>query len=856
MNILDLLKEDNFKPVKVANTKGGEYACSCPWCGGDDRFRIWPKQGSGRFWCRQCKKSGDRITYLMDYRKESYPNACALLGIKPKPKTYSILSKPKAPNGSFTPWKPYPIKYPSRDWQTQARFFVFQVRDKLLKSPEILSYLNSRGLKLDTIKRAFLGFNPEDRFEDRTKWGLPEEMNVQGNPKKLWIPRGIVIPCYRNEQLVRVRVRRMNEDVERDRQRNSYREPIRYYNLPGGDAHACMVQNQSPFYIVVESDLDAILLDQEAGDLISALALGSAQNRPDEETCRALNDAKVILLSLDADSAGAKEAWTWWQNQFPNMIRWAPVNGKDPGEMHENGESLKNWIAAGLNKAGYLVQALALRKQGADEPQVISVPADMALEDLLDRLKDKKRIAVNLVTSGDDPFTHHILKVYLAADDCPILCVDLSKLPDSELDPLRQFFESGVPKIFFNAKPQLQFLWRSGFKVNGGIVDLMLAEQIVTAGLQEQPLTLEGLVDKYLGHESTDDASRPLAILQMLPFLGTNITKLKLQNVASLEFRCIQPTALMELNGMKVDVDGWQIASQSFREELAQNPDNNSLKHKIGFMDNLCNALHPVTGRIHAQYSQIGAPTGRFSCSNPNMQGIPKDKVIRDCFVAEAGHCLIRADYSQIELRILAEISGDQRMIQAFKDGQDLHKLTASEVSGIAFDEVSDELRKAAKAINFGVIYGMGAEGLVTYAWKNFGVQMTIEQAKDYMDGLFLAYPGVKKWRDQTIQNTHAKETCTLLGRKRFWSDDPKVTELLNSPIQGTAADIMKIAMKRVSECITEYPAKVVACIHDELVIESPIEKAEIVARVVQYEMEESGRQVLKSVPVVVDIER
>jgi DNA polymerase I-like protein with 3'-5' exonuclease and polymerase domains len=262
--------------------------------------------------------------------------------------------------------------------------------------------------------------------------------------------------------------------------------------------------------------------------------------------------------------------------------------------------------------------------------------------------------------------------------------------------------------------------------------------------------------------------------------------------------------------------------------------------------------LNPETGRVHPRYEQIGAPTGRFSCSKPNYQSTPKGS-FRACFIAPPDHKLVIADYSQIELRDLAEITQDERMLAAFRKGEDLHKLTASVITGIPLEQVTAKERQAAKAVNFGLIFGMGAKGLRNYAYSTYGVPMSLEQAYRFIQRYFDFYKGVNEWQ-QIIKQNGIKDTRTLLGRRRTWSDEPKVTELLNSPIQGTAADIIKEALVIFIREIENTDYKIVGCVHDEIIMEVPERSAERAAAILTCVMEQAGSKYLKSIPVVVDV--
>jgi DNA polymerase-1 len=260
-------------------------------------------------------------------------------------------------------------------------------------------------------------------------------------------------------------------------------------------------------------------------------------------------------------------------------------------------------------------------------------------------------------------------------------------------------------------------------------------------------------------------------------------------------------------------------------------------KLKSTYTDKLPLQVDPGTGRVHTSYHQAVAATGRLSSSDPNLQNIPvrtpQGRRIRQAFVPEAGHILVAADYSQIELRIMAHLSGDKGLISAFRDDKDIHRATAAEVFGVDQDAVSTDQRRSAKAINFGLIYGMSAFGLAR--------QLNVERsaAQEYVDLYFARYPGVRDYMDRT--RAQAKDDGfveTVFGRRLYLPDirarNPQRRQYaersaINAPMQGTAADIIKIAMLRASEWLenNETGVRLIMQVHDELVFEVPIDKVD-----------------------------
>jgi len=264
--------------------------------------------------------------------------------------------------------------------------------------------------------------------------------------------------------------------------------------------------------------------------------------------------------------------------------------------------------------------------------------------------------------------------------------------------------------------------------------------------------------------------------------------------------------------------------------------------------------IHPVTGRIHATYWQLGAATGRFSCSDPNLQQIPRTAAFRRGFIAPPGYRLVIADYSQIELRVMAELSGDPRMLAAYQAGEDLHSLTAALLLEKSMDQVTRDERQAAKAVNFGLIFAMGAESLRTYAQQTYGVTLTLEEATTFRTRFFEAYAGVARWQQQIREAMPVMETRTLSGRRRQWAEPPGIAALYNTPVQGGAADIVKQALVHLPQAFQGTGATIVGTVHDEILVEVLEERAAEVAHLLKTTMEEAGQVYLSRVPVVADV--
>jgi DNA polymerase I-like protein with 3'-5' exonuclease and polymerase domains len=263
--------------------------------------------------------------------------------------------------------------------------------------------------------------------------------------------------------------------------------------------------------------------------------------------------------------------------------------------------------------------------------------------------------------------------------------------------------------------------------------------------------------------------------------------------------------------------------------------------------------VNKATARIHSSYRQIGAGSGRFSCGNPNVQQIPRGKEFRECFIPEKGNKFIIADYSQIELRVAAEIAQDKTMIEAYRNGQDLHALTAALVANKKLEEVTKAERQSAKAINFGLIYAMGAKGLQGYAKTVYGVDMKLEEAELFRDRFFKAYNGIANWHARMKKAINIKESRTLSGRRCVYEGEVAITALLNTPVQGTAADIAKKAMGMLVPIAKSLNGHIIATVHDEILLEVPEARAEEAAIKLKETMERAGAYYLKLIPVIAE---
>jgi DNA polymerase-1 len=347
--------------------------------------------------------------------------------------------------------------------------------------------------------------------------------------------------------------------------------------------------------------------------------------------------------------------------------------------------------------------------------------------------------------------------------------------------------------------------------------------------------------------------------------------------LAGSEFNVNSPTQLAEIlfdklnlqpNARRGKAKARSTAADILEELSAQHPLPAKIiefreiaKLKSTYVDALPKLIHPATGRLHTSFSQTGTATGRLSSSDPNLQNIPirseLGREIRAAFVAEKGKILLSADYSQIELRIMAHFSKDPVLVAAFRNGEDIHARTAQEVFGVGPMAQNAEHRRAAKAINFGIIYGLSPFGLA----QQLGIEQ--KEAAKFINAYFTRYSGVKEYLDNILAETRKTGVAkTLFGRIRPITEinSPQMQlrnfaerTALNSPLQGTAADLIKLAMINIDRRLAEekFEAKMILQVHDELLFEAPTKERAKLEKLVQEEME--GVHKL-AVPIVVEI--
>lgn len=403
----------------------------------------------------------------------------------------------------------------------------------------------------------------------------------------------------------------------------------------------------------------------------------------------------------------------------------------------------------------------------------------------------------------------------------------MSKLKETQMEEL--FLNIEMPLVF-----TLRVMEQNGVKVEAP------ALKVYSEQLGEQIVKLEQEIYELTGEEFNINSPKQLAVILFEKMGLPNGKKTKTGYSTSAEI----------LEKLAPD---YPVVSKILEYRQLT-------KLKSTYADGLVNFIRE-DGRIHGKFNQTITATGRISSTEPNLQNIPirmeLGRLIRKVFVPEKGYVFVDADYSQIELRVLAHCSGDEQLIKAYKEARDIHRITASQVFHIPFEEVTDLQRRNAKAVNFGIVYGISSFGL------SQDLSISRKEAAQYIENYFNTYPGIKKFLDDAVASGKEKGyVTTLLGRRR---PIPELTSgnfmqrsfgervAMNSPIQGTAADIMKLAMIGVQRRFKEEQLKsrLVLQVHDELLVEAHESEVEKVKEILSYEMEHA---IELSVPLDVDM--
>jgi hypothetical protein len=347
MDLIEIAKEIGILPIRIAQTNGGEFVSSCPKCGdggknnNSDRFHIWPDEKAknciGRYWCRQCEIHGDAIQFCRDFLGLSYAEACSKLKVEFQHYQRNIVRDLTKFQRKFEA-----ISKPNSLWQAKASVFTLWCHDMLWKHPESLELLKARGFSEEAIIRWQFGYSPHTFWRKRSDWGLDDKFNNNGYLAKLWLPKGIVIPTFSDEGIIKLKIRRPDEP------QSVGQNKFQKYVIVSSNVDAPSVYGDpTKPILIMESEFDAMLTYDAVGSLYCVIALGGAQKKPDLQLHEHLKNNPKILLSLDFDESGMSANY-FWKSLYPQLIIWPVPMGKSPGDAIKLGIDLKKWIKTGL----------------------------------------------------------------------------------------------------------------------------------------------------------------------------------------------------------------------------------------------------------------------------------------------------------------------------------------------------------------------------------------------------------------------------------------------------------------------------------------------------------------------------
>jgi DNA polymerase-1 len=790
--------------------------------------------------------------------------------------------------------------------------------------------------------------------------------------RKIIFPAGLLVPHFHLDEATG----ELSVDRLRIRKTEVEQGGARYHTVAGSKmVPLCIGLRPERPALIVESDLDAVLVAQLAGDLAGVIAMGSVSNRPDPTTYRILKRLPLIVVALDTDGPGALESHRYWNNNFHRCVR-CPIPhryGKDPGEAFGNGLDIRLWVVSALAMAGWPLANVPARNSrypesarpsvtvanrpiletadgGPGAPDMVqhaggasesyraafSGPPCSAVSDevipqfeyVTDADAAKAAVAALLTMPGSfgadietakhpdhaahpsaglDPYLAKIRLIQLYAPCHPVYVFDMFKVDLGILAPLWD-----RPMVFHNALFDLRHLICSGANptkvgctmlmdncLSGELRSLatLAAEHLGLEVSKEQQVSdwsADTLTDEQLSYAALDAYLVHCLHVKLL----ARITEDGLGRCYTLMRNAQRALAEMMLTGIKFDMDSgahaevvreWEAQRDAAKARAAEmfGPDvdlNSPAQVAAWFEGNLdpdalsgwprtktgklstaaedlaaCSShpavlglaqykgfqtllstfgepylrhINPVTGRMHGGFG-FGAATGRLRCGKPNVQNCPKQKSFRSLFVARPGCVFIKADYNQMQLRGIAELSGDLKMLAAFREGQDIHFLTAAAITGKDVSQVTKEDRSSAKSVNFGFSFGLMAESFRKKAKAEYGMDFTLEEASRIRRVFFQTYAGVEKWQRRI--KTLAERTWSVTtpgGRVRRFprkGKRPPFTEAVNTPVQGGEAEVLLSALATFPERLAGLDAKIVNLVHDEClfeVAEADIEKA------------------------------
>ncbi|MEM7151708.1 MAG: DNA polymerase [Myxococcota bacterium] len=405
-----------------------------------------------------------------------------------------------------------------------------------------------------------------------------------------------------------------------------------------------------------------------------------------------------------------------------------------------------------------------------------------------------------------------------------------------------------------------------------------IAAVLLAEGARRRPTALGECVSRGLDRPwPFEEPSLPLAgpdqslvattsaavLVPLMRALTPMLRRRDLARVYDLECHLVPAVVDMERAGIGVDAEAFQRIADSWAAEqpTATDPDRQARLAKLLSTYARWPRDYMNEGRIHCRLHPLTTDSGRFSCTEPNLQQVPGPHVapgVRACFGAAPGMALIIADYSQIELRVAAHLAPCDAMRAVFREGRDPHRATAATLAGKPEPEVTSRERQLAKAVNFGFLFGMGAPRFRSYAHSSYGLELDMNEARRAREAFLRTFPGIARWHDKVGRlgrdSSKSVTVRTVLGRrKRFEAGKVSFNAALNIPVQGTAAEGFKLAMTRLPPRLADIGGRGVLCVHDEYLAEVPLAAAEDGRRIVEETMREAMQEIVTSVPIEVE---
>jgi hypothetical protein len=770
--------------LDLKKTSNNEYHGPCPFCKeGTDRFWVTPHPHDsevGLYYCRRCKQGG-KVSNLVEFlggEKSAVPKKNSF--------SKSHQGKSMIRNGMIK-------QPPSIEWQEKIQKKV----NGCLMGLGIEEIYRRRGINKKTMEELKLGFNGKDS-------------KITINDQIITFRKGMVIPNNRANILYSVQIREWPEG--------------RYHYCKGSvpvPYHFTKLKILEAPVIIVESALDAAIIYQEAGDWVHAVALGSAQVKPDAYLKMLISKATQVFVCLDYDDAGI-EATAWWAEHYPEAkIGYCP-KGKDVGDFHVGGGDVKDWVNTLITQGD-----IPPRPKTDAEIHALADTAD--IEQLLNSIKG------NGLTPGIS-ISEHYLGIAVTGHAFAIGLQDISQGALALLN--------GIPLISHDGVDIIEKLTAMGLKCRN--VESTRLQFFAMSGML---WTLEKLAQYLLGYSSGDYAGDEKMRVAMSAYICWEMyqlqdVKLQGKNLGKAYhlFSKAQPAvAAIRTTGFYFDkesyaniVANWQDQLTRFDPESEEYSDiqDRLLTYNETYPEKYCAG---PSSRIYPDFQYKESPTARFICPNPNLLGVPKDE-LRSVFRATEGKVLLGADYSQIDLRTAAMITGDEKMISAFANGVDFHALTAAAIHSIDLKDVTIEQRRCAKSVNYAVIYGGNTP-----------------QAKDSRTRMSATFPKFYGWISRQAGSFRKVNFIkTPSGREilRTSSYSKWKSQICNYPIQGGSSEVLLAAMSNLSEALEGLDVRIILCIHDEIIIESAEQDADAAGNALVASMQQGFLDIFPDGPV------